>query len=340
MNDKALALFGQNYENKGLCEGLPNFIKTFEKEFKKTNVVKTISYLPWAVVERIFRMQGGKVEVVEWVNQVEFDFLDTVINEDGTFEVKNQKEHALFIHLQATWQDEVEDEFYPLFDNQNAKILKTPDALDLNTAKQRGMVRLIARISGVGLWVFEQQDTQFDYDGNPKLVGEQTIIKVTEKKDDETPKEEPKEVKEQEKKETKKRSKKESDKEVQKEALGEVVEVAKDEVAKDEPEVIPSKENTGFFGAFLAGKEIKPEVTPKEEVHEEEKSPSKPAKETSGEEFDNDTEEFASLLMDVRLVIRNGNLQSKAKEFVKEKKKETLSGLTYSELKELKEFLK
>ena len=81
---------------------------------------------------------------------------------------------ALFIHLHALWQGVEEDEFYPLFDSQNAKIIKTPTALDLNTARQRGMVRLIARISGIGLDIFEQQDTQFD-DDTPEALGESDL---------------------------------------------------------------------------------------------------------------------------------------------------------------------
>lgn len=157
-------LFLQNYQNQGDCQELKHFTKTIEKEFKKTGQVKVIKYYPWAVIERIFRSQGGKVEVVEWAMKVELHGKDYAPNEQGELVLQDTINNALFIHLKATWQGQEEHEYYPIFDNQNAKIIKIPDALDLNTAKQRGMVRLIARISGIGLDIFEQQDAQFEED--------------------------------------------------------------------------------------------------------------------------------------------------------------------------------
>ena len=63
MSEETLNLFIENYENKGFCKGLETKLKTIEKEFKKSGITKIIKYLPWAIVERIFRMQGGKIEV-------------------------------------------------------------------------------------------------------------------------------------------------------------------------------------------------------------------------------------------------------------------------------------
>jgi len=334
MKEISLALFEKNYYNKGMCEKLPDFIKNFTKEFKKTNVTKTISYLPWAVVERIFRMQGGKIEVVEWVKPVEFDFLDMAINEDGTYQMADKKERALFIHLRGTWQDETEDEFYPLFDNQSAKIIRTPDALDLNTAKQRGMVRLIARLSGIGLWIFEQQETQFDEDGTPEKLGEKTTIKVLEKKEIE---------KEESKEETPKRkiSKKTNDVENQKKALEEVV-VAETQENKEETVVsfveskyeetpIEEQTSTGFFKGFLAGETLK-----KQEESLPSKNISKTQQTQKEDKFDKDSEEYASIMMEVRAQVKAKNAQKEAKTFVVSKGKELLSELTYQELLELK----
>ena len=64
METKAKELFLQNYLNKGECEGLMSFAKNFDKDFK-SGTKKKISYLPWAIVERIFRLQGGKIEGCE-----------------------------------------------------------------------------------------------------------------------------------------------------------------------------------------------------------------------------------------------------------------------------------
>lgn len=155
-------LFLQNYRNENECAELKHFVKTITKEFKKTGEKKVIKYYPWAVIERLFRNQGGKVEVVEWAMKVELTGKDYAPNELGELVLQQTTTNALFIHLKATWQGQEEHEYYPIFDNQNAKIIKIPDALDLNTAKQRGMVRLIARISGIGLDIFEQQEGQFE----------------------------------------------------------------------------------------------------------------------------------------------------------------------------------
>ena len=90
------------------------------------------------------------------------------------FSPKEEENNALFIHLQATWQGETLDEYYPIFDNQTSKIIRLPDAQDLNTARQRGMVRLIARISGIGLTIFEQTDDQFNKEDDTKAIIEQS----------------------------------------------------------------------------------------------------------------------------------------------------------------------
>ncbi len=162
MNNEAKKLFIENYFNRGDCEGLLGKTKIIEKEFKRTGQVKTIRYLHWALVERIFRLQGGVVEVKNWKFEVPFTTTTQTYDDNGEVVLKEEENNALFIHLQATWQGETLDEYYPIFDNQTSKIIRLPDAQDLNTARQRGMVRLIARISGIGLTIFEQDDDQFN----------------------------------------------------------------------------------------------------------------------------------------------------------------------------------
>lgn len=176
MNNEAKKLFLENYFNRGDCEGLLEKTKIIEKEFKRTGEVKTIRYLHWALVERIFRLQGGVVEVKNWKFEVPFTTTVQTYDDNGEVIVKEEENNALFIHLQATWQGETLDEYYPIFDNQTSKIIRLPDAQDLNTARQRGMVRLIARISGIGLTIFEQIDDQFNKEDDTKAIVEQSKI--------------------------------------------------------------------------------------------------------------------------------------------------------------------
>ncbi len=176
MNNEAKKLFLENYFNRGDCEGLLEKTKIIEKEFKRTGEVKIIHYLHWALVERIFRLQGGVVEVKNWKFEVPFTTTVQTYDDNGEVILKEEENNALFIHLQATWQGETLDEYYPIFDNQTSKIIRLPDAQDLNTARQRGMVRLIARISGIGLTIFEQTDDQFNKEDDTKAIVEQSKI--------------------------------------------------------------------------------------------------------------------------------------------------------------------
>lgn len=176
MNNEAKKLFLENYFNRGDCEGLLEKTKIIEKEFKRTGEVKIIRYLHWALVERIFRLQGGVVEVKNWKFEVPFTTTVQTYDDNGEVILKEEESNALFIHLQATWQGETLDEYYPIFDNQTSKIIRLPDAQDLNTARQRGMVRLIARISGIGLTIFEQTDDQFNKEDDTKAIVEQSKI--------------------------------------------------------------------------------------------------------------------------------------------------------------------
>ena len=174
MNNEAKKLFIENYFNRGDCDGLLEKTKIIEKEFKRTGQVKIIRYLHWALVERIFRLQGGVVEVKNWKFEVPFKTIVQTYDDNGEVFSKEEENNALFIHLQAYWQGETLDEYYPIFDNQTSKIIRLPDAQDLNTARQRGMVRLIARISGIGLTIFEQTDDQFNKEDDTKAIIEQS----------------------------------------------------------------------------------------------------------------------------------------------------------------------
>lgn len=281
MDEKTLKLFNDNYNKKGMCAELPKYLKTFNKEYKKSNTVREITYYPWAVVERFFRMQGGKVDVAEWATRVAFPYMDYSPNEEGELVMTQQEQYALFIHLKATWQGIEESEYYPIFDNQNSKIIKTPNALDLNKARQRGMVRLIARISGIGLDIFEQTDSQEEE--NIIDLAETTAIKVDKKKIPAKKAEKPKQVEE------------------------------------SQPAVDLNQKD--FLQNFLSGDEVEPTI----EIPDEK------------EEFSQETQQYADLLLSVRKSIRDNGTQEQAKGFVSEVGKELLSQLTYGELKQLQE---
>lgn len=192
MNEEAKKLFLANYHNEGDCQGLLEKAKTLKKENRKTGVVKTIYYLPWALVERIFRLQGGSVEVKEWIFPAAVSTAKTQVPDDLTGELttKEVEVKAIFLHLSATWMGETLEEHYPIFDNQTSKVITAPDAQDLNAAKQRGMVRLIARISGIGLSIFEQDDSQFESEeeGKPAVPKAPSLSPAPKAKPAEAPK--------------------------------------------------------------------------------------------------------------------------------------------------------
>ena len=300
MSEEALNLFIENYENKGFCEGLETKLKTIEKEFKKSGITKIIKYLPWAVVERIFRMQGGKIEVVDWKYAVEFGAQE--YNAE-TGEIEQGTRNALFVHLRATWKGETLDEFYPIFDNQTSKVVKTPDSQQLNTSRQRGSVRLIARLSGIGLWIFEQQDDQFGDDSSEEVVKpfvkKDTIKEPIVAKDKSSKKAEVKKAKDEEKDNA------------MKEALGGFVE---DGIQEPETNVMDM-----FKGNIIKDNEPKKETPPT----------------PSGEKDDypKDSEQYADLLLKVKSHVKTQ--KDLILTFRNEKGKELLGDLTYGELKEL-----
>ena len=324
MSEETLNLFMENYENKGFCKGLETKLKTIEKEFKKSGITKVIKYLPWAIAERIFRMQGGKIEVVDWKYAVEFSAQE--YNAE-TGEVEQGTRNALFVHLRATWKGETLDEYYPIFDNQTSKVVKTPDSQQLNTSRQRGSVRLIARLTGIGLWIFEQQDDQFGEDDSEEVIKpiskddtpkEPIIAKdKSSKKEEAKSKEEAKLAKEEAKKakDEAKKSKDEEKDDAMKEALGGVVEEG---IQEPEPNAMDM-----FKGNIVKNNEPKDE--PKKET------PPTPSGEK--EDYKKDSEQYADLLIKVKSHVKTQKDLILA--FRNEKGKELLGDLTYGELKEL-----
>lgn len=153
---KVRELFLMNYNYEGDCKDLKKYAKQIPRAWGE------IEYLPWAVVEKVFTMQGGTYKVEDLCYQKEIKTLNDVYDSE-TGEYKRQVERLSlvnFVHLSAEWQGTKKEEFYPIFDSKKNKIIVAPNQNELNASKQRGLVKLIARISGIGLSYFEQQQDE------------------------------------------------------------------------------------------------------------------------------------------------------------------------------------
>lgn len=153
---KVRELFLMNYNYEGDCKDLKKYAKQIPRAWGE------IEYLPWAVVEKVFTMQGGTYKVEDLCYQKEIKTLNDVYDSE-TGEYKGQVERLSlvnFVHLSAEWQGTKKEEFYPIFDSKKNKIIVAPNQNELNASKQRGLVKLIARISGIGLSYFEQQQDE------------------------------------------------------------------------------------------------------------------------------------------------------------------------------------
>lgn len=317
--------FLENYSNKGLCQDLETKVKTIVKEFKKSGTTKHIKYLPWAVVERIFHMQGGKIEVIDWKYEVSFDVKDYNA-ETGT--IDDVKKTALFIHLRAYWKGQVLDEFYPIFDNQSSKIIKYPDAQEFNSSRQRGSVRLIARLSGIGLWIFEQQeedDDDKDNNGEIKVIVKKDLEEkgspIEDIKNDKKDSEEKMSPIEDIKKP--KKEKKEKETKVKEDAFSEVI--GEDLKEKAIEETKKNIENDPSITNMFLGNIIK---------NEEKKDEPQVPKVVVKEDFAIGSEEHSDLILELKSkYVRT--FKDEIIRFRNEKGKELLGELTYNELKEL-----
>ena len=331
MDEEAIKLFTSNYNNEGLCESLDEKMKVIEKEFKKTGVTKHIQYLPWAIVERIFRMQGGTIEIIDWKYAIKFEKKE--YNPDSG-EIEDINQESLFIHLRATWKGVTLDEFYPIFNNQTSRVVSTPDSQQLNTSRQRGSVRLIARLSGIGLWIFEQQEDEDSPEGKlnpPKKIEtptnepkEPNISKS--KKNQEDIDEEIAKNKELEEEKKAKRTLAEQRKKDREEKKN-LAKETKDEAMTDllgeeniEEELIDSEDNVANM--LLGG-------VPKED----EKELEKPRIPTPATTFEIGSEEHADLIL--RLKGHVPNHRERIIEFKNSKNRAILADLTYEELLEI-----
>lgn len=151
-------LWLKNYRGEGDTAELSSFLKKLNYG-NRANV----SYLPWATVERIFKMQDGKVTIARTNDKiVESDSIHVKdVLEDGV--IIPVFSNAYFINIQVEWHGQIHVEKYPIQDG-SGRALSVWSQNDINKSIQRGKVKAIAIISGIGFKLFEDGDLQFDED--------------------------------------------------------------------------------------------------------------------------------------------------------------------------------
>lgn len=134
-----------------------------------------VTYLPWAVVERIFKLQDGTIEIIfnGENSSVDIDraYIKDEIDENGV--VQKKVINSYFVVIKANWQGRSYTERYPLQDS-NGRPLSVWTQNDLNKSIQRGKVKAIAIVSGIGYKLYEDGDLQFEQAEETKKQTEET----------------------------------------------------------------------------------------------------------------------------------------------------------------------
>lgn len=170
-------LWLKNYNNEGDCKGLEEYVEKLDFGAKKDAF-----YLPWAVVERIFRLQDGEIEILKTNDKiVEMDkvLIAQVMDSEGV--ITENASVSFFVNVKVKWQGREHIEKYPLQDS-NGRALVMWNQNDINRAIQRAKVKAIAIISGIGYKLFEKNDMQFETEDTPKKSNTITKVKETETK--------------------------------------------------------------------------------------------------------------------------------------------------------------
>lgn len=153
-------LWNKNYRGEDDTKGLVSSVKTLSYGSRNG-----ASYLPWAIVERIYKLQDGKFEVIkvdESIVEIDRVHIRDEIDDNGV--VIPKYANSYFINIKAEWKGQVYIERYPLQDS-NGKPLMNWTQNELNKSVQRGKVKAIAIVSGIGYKLFEDGDLQFVEDG-------------------------------------------------------------------------------------------------------------------------------------------------------------------------------
>lgn len=206
-----------NYRGEGDCQELETFLKELDYGSRKG-----VTYLPWAVVDRIFKMQGGVTETLFFPKTIEvsdgeegtktIQVSNTIVEVDSVH-IRDEVDsngvvtpkymNSYFVRIKAEWEGQVHVERYPLL-NSNGQALSFWTQTDLNKAVQRGKVKAIAIVSGIGYKLFEDGDLQFEDDESKDKTTKKSVEEGEElKKPKKVEKPEPKATKETKKEEPK-----------------------------------------------------------------------------------------------------------------------------------------
>lgn len=179
MNELVKELWLKNYRSEGDAAELENSLKNFPVDKGKT----LISYIPWAVAERIFKFQGGTIEVVRTQSNSIVEVDEVVTRRDIDIEtgvVEERVAKSFFVNVKATWNGETYTERYPILGQGNVALQQWTQS-ELNRSVQRAKVKAIAIVSGIGYKLFEDGDLQFD-EGDGKTETKVETKKATESK--------------------------------------------------------------------------------------------------------------------------------------------------------------
>lgn len=206
-----------NYRGEGDCQELETFLKELDYGSRKG-----VTYLPWAVVDRIFKMQDGVTETIFFPKTVEVESgeegtktiqIGNSIVEVDSVHIRDEIDNngivtpkymnSYFIRIKAEWEGKVHVERYPLL-SSTGQALAFWTQIDLNKAVQRGKVKAIAIVSGIGYKLFEDGDLQFEDEGKDKKEANvKKAVEELKKPKKEEKKAEPKVTKETKKEEPK-----------------------------------------------------------------------------------------------------------------------------------------
>ena len=190
----------ENYRGEGVCQELETFLKELDYGSRKG-----VTYLPWAVVDRIFKMQDGVTETLFFPKTIEvsdgeegiktIQVGNTIVEVDSVHMrdevdsngvVTPKYMNSYFIRIKAEWEGQVHVERYPLL-GSTGQALSFWTQTDLNKAVQRGKVKAIAIVSGIGYKLFEDGDLQFEDDESKDKTTKKPVEELKKNKKVEKP---------------------------------------------------------------------------------------------------------------------------------------------------------
>lgn len=168
--EKWLKQFKENYEGKS---PEAKALEPFLKENYKGNF-----YIPWATMERLVYSQdpNANFDVVKYNDDLygglgvvhTNKFTLETFNRSGDKEVTTKADFfAHFVVVRCTFLGKTIEEIYPIQDN----VYDAPKVIDanlVNNSIQRAKVKVAARVTGLGLKLYEGFDLQFDNEDKPK----------------------------------------------------------------------------------------------------------------------------------------------------------------------------